>query len=398
VTTLATSTLALAGGEPVRRTLLPYARQQVEEEDIAAVVAILRSDWLTTGPTVAAFEEALAARVGARFGVAFSSGTAALHAAVFAAGIGPGDEAITTPLTFAATANCLLYQGATPRFADIRPHDLTLDPTRVAAVLTPRTRAILPVDYAGHPARLSDFRALADRHGLVLIEDAAHALGARFGDRPVGSLADLTIFSFHPVKHITTGEGGMVVTDDPLLAARLRRFRTHGIVPSQSAAEPWRYDLVDLGYNYRLPDLNCALGLTQLGRLEANLARRRAIVATYQEAFADLPWLTRPVEEPDVTSAWHLYPIRLNVETLTADRATIFRALRAEGIGVQVHYQPVHLLRLYRERFGYRGGEFPLAEDAAARLLSLPLFPAMTAAEVEDVITAVTKVLRAYAR
>ena len=398
MTTLATSTLALAGGEPVRRTLLPYARQQVEEEDIAAVVAILRSDWLTTGPTVAAFEEALAARVGARFGVAFSSGTAALHAAVFAAGIGPGDEAITTPLTFAATANCLLYQGATPRFADIRPHDLTLDPTRVAAVLTPRTRAILPVDYAGHPARLSDFRALADRHGLVLIEDAAHALGARFGDRPVGSLADLTIFSFHPVKHITTGEGGMVVTDDPLLAARLRRFRTHGIVPSQSAAEPWRYDLVDLGYNYRLPDLNCALGLTQLGRLEANLARRRAIVATYQEAFADLPWLTRPVEEPDVTSAWHLYPIRLNVETLTADRATIFRALRAEGIGVQVHYQPVHLLRLYRERFGYRGGEFPLAEDAAARLLSLPLFPAMTAAEVEDVITAVTKVLRAYAR
>ncbi|GIW12233.1 MAG: UDP-4-amino-4,6-dideoxy-N-acetyl-beta-L-altrosamine transaminase [Dehalococcoidia bacterium] len=398
MTTLATSTLALAGGEPVRRTLLPYARQQVEEEDIAAVVAILRSDWLTTGPTVAVFEEALAARVGARFGVAFSSGTAALHAAVFAAGIGPGDEAITTPLTFAATANCLLYQGATPRFADIRPHDLTLDPTRVAAALTPRTRAILPVDYAGHPARLSDFRALADRHGLVLIEDAAHALGAHFGDRPVGSLADLTIFSFHPVKHITTGEGGMVVTDDPLLAARLRRFRTHGIVPSQSAAEPWRYDLIDLGYNYRLPDLNCALGLTQLGRLEANLARRRAIVATYQEAFADLPWLTRPVEEPDVTSAWHLYPIRLNVETLTADRATIFRALRAEGIGVQVHYQPVHLLRLYRERFGYHGGEFPLAEDAAARLLSLPLFPAMTAAEVEDVITAVTKVLRAYAR
>ncbi|MCS6802853.1 MAG: UDP-4-amino-4,6-dideoxy-N-acetyl-beta-L-altrosamine transaminase [Chloroflexota bacterium] len=392
------STLALFGGPPVRDRLLPYGRQTIDEDDIAAVVAVLRSEWLTTGPAVAAFEEAVAARVGARFAVAFSSGTAALHAAAFAAGLGPGDEAITTPLTFSATANCVLYQGATPRFADIRPLDLTLDPDRVAAAITPRTRAILPMDYAGHPADLDALRALAQRHGLLIIEDAAHALGAVSRGRPVGSLADITIFSFHPVKHVAAGEGGMAVTNDPALASRLRRFRTHGIVYGVDEREPWRYDLVDLGFNYRLADLNCALGLSQLKKLDANLARRRAIAAAYREAFAGLPWLTLPRELPGMQSAWHLYPIRLNLDTLRAGRAEIFRALRAEGIGVQVHYLPVHLLRLYRERFGYRPGAFPLAEAAYERLISLPLFPGMSDGDVADVIAAVTKVLRAYGR
>jgi UDP-4-amino-4,6-dideoxy-N-acetyl-beta-L-altrosamine transaminase len=393
-----TSQLALFGGQPVRDRPLPYARQTIDEDDIAAVVAVLRSDWLTTGPAVVAFEEAVAARVGARFAVAFSSGTAALHAAAFAVGLGPGDEAITTPLTFSATANCILYQGATPRFADVRPADLTLDPDRVAAALTPRTRAVLPMDYGGHPADLDALRALARRHGLALIEDAAHALGASSSGRPVGSLADITIFSFHPVKHVAAGEGGMAVTDDPTLASRLRRFRTHGLVAGVDELEPWRYDLVDLGINARLSDLHCALGRSQLAKLDANLARRRAIVAAYHEAFSGLPWLTLPRELPGRHSAWHLYAIQLNLDTLRAGRAEIFRALRAEGIGVQVHYFPVHLLRLYRERFGYRPGAFPIAEAAYERLISLPLFPGMSDRDVVDVITAVTKVLRAYGR
>ncbi|GIW07596.1 MAG: UDP-4-amino-4,6-dideoxy-N-acetyl-beta-L-altrosamine transaminase [Dehalococcoidia bacterium] len=394
----ATEPLALSGGRPVRERPLPYGRHTIDEDDIRAVVAVLRSDWLTTGPAVTDFEDAVAARLGVRFAIAFSSGTAALHAAAFAAGLGPGDEAITTPLTFSATANCLLYQGATPRFADIRPSDLTIDPDRVAAAITPRTRAILPVDYAGHPADLDALRALADRHHLVLIEDAAHALGATSRGRPVGSLADITIFSFHPVKHVAAGEGGMAVTNDPTLASRLRRFRTHGIVYGVDEREPWRYDLVELGFNYRISDLNCALGLSQLAKLDSSLARRRAIAAAYHEAFASLPWLTLPRERPGMASAWHLYALRLNLETLRVDRAEIFRALRAEGIGVQVHYLPVHLLRLYRHRFGYRAGAFPLAEAAYERLLSLPIFPGMSDDDVADVITAVTKVLRAYGR
>ncbi|MFN8535697.1 MAG: UDP-4-amino-4,6-dideoxy-N-acetyl-beta-L-altrosamine transaminase [Dehalococcoidia bacterium] len=392
------ATLALHGGTPVRQSPLPYGRQSIDDEDVAAVVETLRSDWLTTGPAVAAFEEAVAARAGARFAVAFSSGTAALHAAAFAAGLQEGDEAITTPLTFAATANCVLYQGATPRFADIRPSDLTLDPDRVAAAITPRTRAILPMDYAGHPAQFDAFLALAERHNLIVIEDAAHAIGASWQGRPAGSLAHLTIFSFHPVKHVATGEGGMVVTNDPALAARVRRFRTHGIVYGVSEDEPWRYDLVDLGFNYRISDLNCALGLSQLAKLDWNLERRRAIARTYADALGPLPWLTLPQEAPGARSAWHLYAIQLNRETLRAGRAEIFRALRAEGIGVQVHYHPVHLLQLYRDRFGYRPGSFPLAEDAYERLISLPLFPSMTGEDVADTIEAVVKVLRAYAR
>jgi perosamine synthetase len=395
---VSTAQLALFGGQPVREQPLPYGRQTIDEDDIAAVVGVLRSDWLTTGPAVAAFEEAVAARVGARFAIAFSSGTAALHAAAFAAGLGPGDEALTTPLTFSATANCVLYVGATPRFADIRLADLTLDPDRVAAAITPRTRVILPVDYAGHPADLVALRALADRHGLLLIEDAAHALGATAHGRPVGSLADITIFSFHPVKHVAAGEGGMAVTNDPSLASRLRRFRTHGIVYGVDEREPWRYDLVELGFNYRISDLNCALGLSQLAKLDANLARRRAIAAAYQAAFARLPWLTLPREQPGMASAWHLYPIQVNLDSVRASRAEIFRALRAEGIGVQVHYLPVHLLRLYRERFGYRAGTFPIAEAAYERLISLPLFPGMSDGDVADVVAAVTKVLRAYGR
>jgi perosamine synthetase len=290
--------LAVDGGTPVRNTLLPYGRQSIEEDDIQAVVDVLRSDWLTTGPKVAEFEEAFAARVGAKYAVSFSSGTAALHGAAFAAGLKPGDEAITTPMTFAATANCVLYQGATPVFADVSADTLNLDPEKVAAQITPRTRAIIPVDYAGHPADLDAIMELAERHGLVVIEDACHALGAEYRGRRTGSIADLTVFSFHPVKHLATGEGGMVTTDRADCAEALRRFRNHGIssdARQRQAEGQWRYEMVLLGFNYRLTDIACALGLSQLKKLEANLSRRREIAArAIRLRSAILAGVTRP--------------------------------------------------------------------------------------------------------
>ena len=389
--------LAIHGGRPVRESLLPYGRQTLAEADVAAVVEVLRSDWITTGPKIAEFEEVLAGFVGARHAVSFSSGTAALHAAVFAAGLEPGDEAITTPLTFCATANAVLYQGATPIFADVREDTLTIDPDEVERLVTPRTKAILPVDYAGHPADLDPVRAIADRHGLVVIEDAAHALGATYHGRAVGSISHMSMFSFHPVKHLTTGEGGMVTTDDGDLAKRLRLFRSHGIDGDRRgghAEGTWFYEMIALGYNYRLTDVACALGLAQLPRLSANLARLRAIAARYDMVLADTPGLRLPAVAAGVTHAWHLYPVRVQPPI---DRGDVFRALGAEGLGVNVHYVPVHLHPYYRDRFGYRGGEFLNAEAAYQQLISLPMFHGMTDRDVEDVTTAVRKVMAHFA-
>ncbi|MFZ0309712.1 MAG: UDP-4-amino-4,6-dideoxy-N-acetyl-beta-L-altrosamine transaminase [Candidatus Sulfotelmatobacter sp.] len=392
--------LAVDGGMPVRKTLLPYGRQSIGEDDIQAVVDVLRSDWLTTGPKVAEFEESFAAWVGAKHAVSFSSGTAALHGAAFAAGLKPGDEAITTPMTFAATANCVLYQGATPVFADVSTDTLNLDPEQVAARITARTRAVLPVDYAGHPAEMDAILELAARHGLIVIEDASHALGAEYRQRRTGGIAHMTVFSFHPVKHLATGEGGMVTTDRADCAEALRRFRNHGIsseARQRQTAGQWHYEMVLLGFNYRLTDMACALGLSQLKKLKANLMRRREIAERYSTVFAGLAGVTLPAVRADVSPAWHLYPIRLNLEKLTADRAQVFRALRAENIGVNVHYIPVHRHPYYRDRFGYRGGEYPIAEDAYERLISLPMFHGMSDQDVEDVITAVKKIAVAFA-
>jgi len=386
--------LAIDGGRPVRETLLPYGRQSLTDADVAAVVDVLRSDWITTGPKIAEFEEQVAAKVGASHAVAFSSGTAALHGAASAAGLEPGGEAITSPLTFCATANCVLYQGATPVFADVRDDTLTLDPDEVRRRITPRTRALLPVDYAGHPADLDAMMALADQHGLVVIEDAAHALGAVLRGRKVGSIAHMTVLSFHPVKHLTTGEGGLVTTNDSELARRLRAFRSHGIESdprTRQAHGQWFYEMTTLGYNYRLTDVGCALGLSQLPRLGANLARRRAIAARYASELAGIPGVRLPTVAADVEHAWHLYPIRI---LPPADRGGAFRALRAEGLGVNVHYVPVHLHPYYRDRFGYRGGEFPVAERAYAQLISLPMFHGMTDQDATDVVAAVRKVAR----
>lgn len=386
---------ALLGGTPVRARMLPYGRQDVTEADIQAVVEVLRGDWLTNGPTVARFEEAFAARVGARFAVAFSSGTAALHAAASVAGLGPGDEVILSPLTFLASANCILYCGATPVFADIDPGTLNLDPKGVESKLSPRTKAILPVHFAGLPCDMDAIHAIARSRGLLVIEDAAHALGAEYQSRPVGSLSLLTTFSFHPVKHITTGEGGMVTTTDPDLSARLRRFRNHGIdreVRQRQAT--WQQDMVALGFNYRLTDIQSALGLSQLGRLDASLKRREEIATQYLHAFADMPELAVAPTRPGTRHAWHIYPVRVNPERLREDREKIFHALRAENIGVSVHYLPVHLHPYYQERFGTGRGQCPAAEASADRLLTLPLFPRMTEADVADVLAAVEKVIR----
>jgi perosamine synthetase len=393
--------LAIRGGPPVRRTLLPYGRQSVDESDVQAVVDVLRSDWLTTGPKVGEFEEAFAAWVGARHAVSFSSGTAALHGAVFASGLKSGDEAITSPMTFAATANCVLYQGATPVFADVSPDTLNLDPEVAASRVTPRTKAILPVDYAGHPADLDPILQIAERRGLVVIEDACHAVGAEYRGRRVGSIAHMTVFSFHPVKHLTTGEGGMVTTNNPDFAQTLRRFRNHGIssdARQRQSAGRWQYEMVLLGFNYRLTDLGCALGITQLQKLGPNLARRREIAARYSSAFSKMPGVVPPCIRADVNPAWHLYAIRLDLSKLSAGRAEIFEALRAENIGVNVHYIPVHYHPYYRERFGYEGGEFPVAEDAYQRLISLPMFHGMNDEDMGDVIQAVEKVLIPFAK
>ena len=388
--------LAIHGGPPVREALLPYGRQTLTEADVAAATEVLRSDWLTTGPKVAEFEEAIADYVDARHAVSFSSGTAALHAAVLAAGLKPGDEAITTPLTFCATANAALYGGGTPVFADVRDETLTIDPKEVERRITPRTKALLPVDYAGQPADLDALLALADRHELLVIEDAAHALGAKYRSRMVGSISHMSVFSFHAVKHLTTGEGGMVTTNNSDFAQRLREVRNHGIdsdARARQAAGHWHYEMTTLGFNYRLTDIACALGLAQLPRLSANLARRRAIAVRYGKALATVPSLTLPIVAADVTSAWHLYPVRVDA---SIDRAEVFNALRAEGLGVNVHYIPVHLHPYYRSRFGYRGGEFPIAETASGRLISLPMFHGMTDEDVDDVIFAVEKVMNYF--
>ena len=393
--------LAIQGGPPVRETLLPYGRQSIDESDIQAVVETLRSDWLTTGPKVAEFEEAMAAWVGAKYAISFSSGTAALHGAAFAAGLQAGDEAITSPLTFAATANCVLYQGATPVFADVLKDTLNLDPELAAARITARTKAILPVDYAGHPADLDSILQLAERHGLIVIEDACHALGAEYRGRRVGSIAHMTVFSFHPVKHLTTGEGGMVTTNNPSFAETLRRFRNHGIssdARQRQSAGQWHYEMELLGFNYRLTDIACALGLQQMKKLEANLARRRQVAARYAAEFRNMPGMLPPQTRPDVNPAWHLYPIRLDLNELSVGRREVFQALRAENIGVNVHYVPVHCHPYYRDRFGYRGGEYPVAEEAYERLISLPMFHGISDDDVEDVVRAVGKVVSHFAR
>ena len=394
------SDLAIEGGTPVRSKLLPYGRQWISEDDIDAVVATLRSDWLTTGPAVGAFEQALAGVTGAADAVAVNSGTAALHAAMFALRIGPGDEVIVPAMTFAASSNCVIYQGGTPVFADVDPSTLLIDPAEVERRITPRTKAVVAVDYAGQPCDYGALRTLAERHGFALVADAAHSLGGSFQGTPVGSVADLSTFSFHPVKHVTSGEGGAVSTNDPGYAARMRMFRTHGITSDarqREAAGSWFYEMVELGYNYRLTDFQCVLVTSQLKHLRDWVARRQALAARYDAALRAFDWVSGLGHLPGACHAYHLYVARLDTDRLSVDRGRVFAALRAEGIGVNVHYIPVHLHPYYQQNLGTRPGDYPRAEAAYEQILSLPLFPLMEEKDVDDVVRALEKVGRAYA-
>lgn len=391
--------LALDGGRPVRATMLPYGRQTIDQQDVDAVAAVLRGDWLTTGPHVVEFERRVAEAVGAPHAVAVSSGTAALHAALEAVGVGPGDEVIVPALTFVATANAAVFLGATPVLADVEPDTLLLDPAAVARLVTPRTKAVVPVDFAGQAC---DYEALRDAvgPGVAIVGDACHALGARRGGRPVGTLADLTCFSFHPVKHVTTGEGGAVTTADDALQRRVRRFRNHGIATDhrqRTLAGTWEYDMEALGFNLRLTDLQAALGTSQLRRLPQWLERRRAIAKRYDRAFAASEAFRPLANRTGDGHAHHLYVVQVDPARLRGGREAAYRALRAENIGVNVHYKPVHLHSFYQRAFGMKPGLAPVAERAGERVLSLPMFHGMTDADAEDVVGAVEKVEAALA-
>ncbi|GAF65676.1 UDP-4-keto-6-deoxy-N-acetylglucosamine [Bacillus sp. TS-2] len=388
--------LAINGGKPVRDTFLSYGKQSIDDDDIESVVQVLKSPFLTQGPVIEDFEEEIANYVGASYAVCFSNGTAALHAAYFAAGIQEGDEVITTPITFVATSNAALYQGATPVFADIDESTYNLSVSKVKEKLTKKTKAIVSVDYTGQPVDYAPFSDLAKKHHLVYISDGAHSLGATYKGKKVGIQADMTMFSFHPVKPITAGEGGVIVTNHPLFRDRLRLFRSHGI--SKNNINPdqgdWYYEMHELGMNYRMTDIQAALGLSQLKKIESFIKKRQQIASLYNEAFKELEGLIIPSQLPNTTSGWHLYVIRLDLSKFKVNRKVIFDSLRAENIGVHVHYIPVYK-HPYYQQMGLNSSCFH-AEHLYNEMITLPLYPDMNKQDVKDVIKAVNKVLKEY--
>lgn len=392
--------LAVDGGRPVREKLLPYGRQTVDESDIASVVETLRSDWLTTGPKVQEFEAAFSQVAGAAHAVAVSNGTAALHTMLAALGLRTGDEVIVPAMTFAATANAALYVGTSPVFADVDPDTLLISPASVSEKMSVRTKAVIAVDFAGQPADYTALSGIAASRGVRVLADACHALGGSWDGRPVGSLAEMSTFSFHPVKHVAAGEGGAITCDDEALAARMRAFRNHGITTEhgrRTASGTWFYEMDSLGFNYRLPDINCALALSQLGKLKQNVERRQQIALIYDRAFASIEGVRPLATRPGAAHAYHIYVVKLGLECFRVDRAGFFRALKAENIGVNVHYIPVPW-HPYYQRLGYGRGSWPAAEAAYERILTLPIWPGMTDGDADSVVEAVSKVAAAYAR
>lgn len=367
------------------RKMIPYGRQTIEEDDIQAVVDVLRSDYLTTGPKIAEFEKMVADYVGAKYAVAISNGTSALHAACFAAGIQPGDEVITTPLTFAASSNCVLYCGGTPVFADVDLKTYNIDPEDIRRKITDKTKAIIAVHLAGQPCDMDEIHKIAKEHDLLVIEDGAHALGSVYKGKKVGTLSDMTTFSFHPVKPITTGEGGMIVTDNEEFYQKMMLFRSHGITRDENLMTrndgPWFYQQLDLGYNYRITDIQCALGCSQMKKLDRFLALRKEIVARYNEAFADCENIVTPYQLPETESGWHLYIVQVK----NCDRRKVFEALREHGIAVNVHYIPVYLHPYYQEH-GYKDVHCRNAEEVYSHIISLPLYPTLTEEQQQYVI------------
>lgn len=395
---------AIAGGVPVRDTKIFYGHQCLDETDYQAVIEVLKSDYLTCGPKIEELEKKLCEITGARYAVAVSNGTAALHVACLAAGIGEGDEVITTPITFAASANCALYCGARPVFADINEKTYNIDPESVRAHVTERTKAVVAVDYTGQSTQLDELLKICRKHGLLLITDGAHSIGTKYKGRPTGSIADMTTFSFHPVKTVTAGEGGAVLTNDKKLYEKLMLFRTHGItrkpeLMSREADEQgsWYYEQVDLGYNYRMTDIQAGLLISQLSKLEKFKARRREIVNKYDEAFLQIPQVTVQEEIPESDTTRHLYILRINPEKLTIDRKQFFDALGAENVCCNVHYIPVYYFPYY-QRLGYKKGLCPKAEKLYEEIISLPLYYGMSDQDADSVIEAVRKIAAYYAR
>jgi UDP-4-amino-4,6-dideoxy-N-acetyl-beta-L-altrosamine transaminase len=395
--------LAINGGKPVRKNKIYYGHQWIDEDDISAVSKVLRSENLTCGPVVSEMEKTLASYVGAKYAVAVSNGTAALHCACMAAGIGEGDEVITTPLTFAASANCVLYCGAKPIFADVNMETYNIDPKSIREKITERTKAVIAVDFTGQAVEHDEIRAICDEYNLIFIEDAAHAIATKYVGKQVGSLADMTCFSFHPVKTITGGEGGAIITNNDDYYKKLVLAHTHGITHDESQMEntphegPWYYEEISLGYNYRITDFQAALIVSQMKKLDMFVRRRKEIVSKYDEAFKQLPEIIIQKEIPESDTCRHLYIIRLNFDKLTCSRREFFDAMSAENVQCQIHYVPVYWFPFYKH-MGYEKGICPNAEEIYKGIMSIPLYPAMSDDDVESVVTAVRKVVKYYKR
>jgi len=392
--------LAIHGGEPVRKEKINYGRHWIDEDDINAVVATLKGDFLTCGPKIAEMERVLCDYTGAKYAVAISNGTAALHCACLAAGIGSGDEVITTPITFAASANCALYCGAMPVFADINPETYNIDPKSIREHITHKTKAVVVVDFTGQVVEMEEIRKICEEYHLILIEDAAHSLGSKYQGKQVGTLADMTTMSFHPVKTITGGEGGAILTDNEELYRKLLLLRAHGITRdvnemSVEPEGPWYYEQIMLGYNYRITDIQASLIVSQMKKLDEFVSRRKEIVAAYNEAFAEIPEIIVQKEIPETDTCRHLYIIQLELEKLNCTRREFFDALAAENVQCQIHYVPTYWFPHY-QKLGFEKGCCPNAEKLYSRIMSIPLFPKMTDGDVADVIHAVTKVVENY--